>query len=398
MSYLKFIQAKESWEEFLEKEESKDFNDKQLITKLKNFIKHNRHLSITDEYLKNFAFPIVKQISKYNTSKKRTVYVYPGNYMLILKLTSYYILQKYSSVFSPNSLAYVSGRSVKSVFSLMSHYNIKNHDIVYKNDFSDYFNSIPIDRLGPKLKDFLWDDLDLYELIMQLLSEKHVKKNGILIEDEHKGVMAGSPIAGILANIYMHDIDKEMLKHKYKYVRYADDTLIVGKEALDFFKSKIEDLGIKFNPKKMQEMTLATGITFLGFKFIGKKIDISDDAKAKMKSRFKRRAKWYRQWMLRRNVKKEVAIKDYIKKINFKLYSDQDDSINWSRWYLPNINTTESIKYLDSYFIDCIRYLDSGTWTKGKAFYRLQYDDIKALGFKSLINEYYKIKKQRIVH
>jgi len=58
---------------------------------------------------------------------------------------------------------------------------------------------------------------------------------------------------------------------------------------------------------------------------------------------------------------------------------------------MPNINTIKSIGYLDSYFISCIRYLDSGTWHRGKHYYRLSYKDIKRLGFKSLVEEYYRI-------
>lgn len=396
MSYVEFLQKRESWEAFLEKEEQREFKDEILIRQIKSLISKEDFLKFDEAYINKFAYPKLVKLSKHNTSKKRIVYVYPGKHMLILKITSFYILTKYSKKFSNNSLAYVEGRSVKSVFHILKRFRLKNSDVVYKNDFSDYFNAIPVGKLGPKIKSFLCDDLDLYDFIMKLLNEPKVKINGNLVEDYHKGVMAGSPIAGILANIYMHDVDVLMKKKRFKYIRYADDTLIVGQQALDFFKEQIEKLDISFNPKKMQVMSIETGITFLGFSFKGKTIDISKEAKDKMKSRFKRRAKWYRQWMLRKNVKKEVALRDYIKKINFKLYSDQDDSINWSRWYLPNINTIDSIKFLDNYFVDSIRYLDSGTWTKGKKFYRLSYEEIKALGYRSLVNEYYKIKSNKI--
>ena len=393
MSYLEFLQKRESWEAFLKKEEQREFKDEKLVRQITRLLEKEKYLKFTEAYINKFAYPKVLKLGKYNTSKKRTVYVYPGNYMLILKITSYYIIKKYGKKFSKNSLAYTEGRSVKSAFSLLKKFRLKSTDIIYKNDFSDYFNSIPIDKLDDKIKAFLYDDMDLYCFIMSLLTEPKVRINGKLTEDYNKGVMAGSPIAGILANIYMHEVDVMMKKKRFKYIRYADDTLIIGQEALDFFKEQIEKLDIVFNPKKTKVMSISTGITFLGFEFTGRIIDISKEAKAKMKSRFKRRAKWYRQWMLRKNVKKEVAIRDYIKKINFKLYSDQDDSINWSRWYLPNINTVDSIKFLDNYFVDCIRYLDSGTWTKGKKFYRLSYEEIKKLGFMSLVNEYYKIKK-----
>lgn len=397
MSFYQFIQEESSWKEFLEEQENKEFPDNRAIKQISKIVESKSYTQFNEEFFKNFKLAKVKRIKKYNTKKVRIVYVYPGKWRISLKMMAFYILKKYNNKFARNSIAYTKGKSPKTAFSIFKSFRIKKSDVIYKNDFSNYFNSIDIDLLEDKLKVFLKDDMDLCDCIMGLLREPHVVDKGKVVVDNHKGVMAGSPISGILANIFMHDIDKKMLKKRYKYIRYADDTLIIGKKALDFFKTEIEKLNISFNPKKEEIFNIETGITFLGFKHIGKTIDISDGALKKMKSRFKRRAKWYRIWMKKRKVKKEVTIKDYIKKINYKLYSQQEDSINWSRWYLPNINTIESIKYLDQYFISCIRYLDSGTWTKGKAFYRLSYNDIKGFGFKSLVNEYYKIKLDKKV-
>jgi hypothetical protein len=394
MSFFQFITNEQSWVDFLEIEEQKEFKDLKVIRQVQRVIDKQTYNKLDKDFFNNFKLPKLVKISQYNTSKKRIVYVYPGIYRLVLKLMAHYILMNYNETFAKNSLAYTKGKSVKTAFKLLKSYNLTEHDTIYKNDFSDYFNSIDIGLLDNKLKNFLTKDIDLYEMIMKLLREDQVIVNNKIQIDNNKGVMAGSPIAGILANVFVDNIDKLMLEKKYKYIRYADDTLIIGKEALDFFILEIEKLGINFNPKKMQVFNITTGLTFLGFKHINNTIDISDEARAKMKSRLKRRAKWYRQWMLRKNVKKEVAIKDYIKKLNFKIFTDQDDSINWSRWYFPNINTIKTIKYLEDYFINCIRYLDSGTWKEGKKYYRLSYEDIKNFGYRSLINEYYRIIKK----
>lgn len=393
MSFFDFVLDETSWQAFLDKENAREFSDSRLIKKLESVISKKKYLKFDKDFLYNIGIPAKVILTSHNTSKTRTVYVYPEPYRTILKLMVFYIQLMYVIKFSSNSLAYTIGRSVKTAFSLINKYKIKKSDIVYKSDFSDYFNSINIDLLEDKLYKFFDEDVDMTEYIMTLLRNPKVLYRGNTIIEENKGVMAGSPIAGILANIFMDDVDKAMLDKNYRYIRYADDTLIVGREAYQFFEEKIKELGITINPNKTEIMNISTGITFLGFIHVNKIIDISEKAKDKMKSRFKRRAKWYRQWMLRKNVKKEVAIRDYIKKLNFKLYSDSEDSVNWSRWYLPNINTKRSLKYLDGYFVDCIRYIDSGTWTKGKKFYRLSYADIKNLGYRSLVNEYYKIRK-----
>ena len=44
-----------------------------------------------------------------------------------------------------------------------------------------------------------------------------------------KGVPQGSPLSPLLSNIMLHELDKEMEKQGYKYVRYADDFSIYAK-------------------------------------------------------------------------------------------------------------------------------------------------------------------------
>lgn len=392
MSFLPFVQKKESWSDFIASEEEKEYKDERLINYVQKIIDKEEYLLYDEEFFAKFPLAKVKRIGEYNTSKKRVVYVYPKKYRTVLKMMSYYILTNYGHKFAKNSIAYTKGRSVRSAFKMLKDFKLTKEDVIYKNDFSDYFNSIDIDLLDTKVKQFFDQDVELYSIIMSLLREPRVvdKKE---IKTPQKGVMAGSPIAGILANIFMDDLDKKMLQKGYRYIRYADDTLIVGKEALDFFVSEIEKKGVTFNHKKTEVFNIETGLTFLGFKHVNKTIDISDKARKKMKSRFKRRAKWYRQWMFRKNVPVETAVKDYIKKLNYKLYSEQDDSINWSRWYMPNINTDKTLKYLDQYFVRSIRYLWTGHWNQTSKHYTLSYEKIKELGFISLVNTYYKQKR-----
>lgn len=396
MSFFKEITQEKIWQEFLINEQAKVIPDTRLIKDTMKIIEDAKFVNFTEEYFNAFPIPRYHEIKRFNTKKTRNVFVYPKEQNIILKVLAFYILNHYNNVFVRNSLAYTRGRGVKTAFNRLKEFRLKPNELIYKNDFSDYFNKIDLDILEPKLASFFREeDNDIKEFIMKILRNPNAMHKGKLRVFEQKGVMAGSPISGILANIYMHDVDKLMLKKGFRYLRYADDTLIVGQDALDFFKAELKKLNIDFNYKKSETYTLETGITFLGFYYKGNIIDISAEAKAKMKSRMKRRAKWYRKWMLDNNVRKTTAIRHYIKGINQKLFDSWDDSINWSLWYLPNINTTDSIKFLDEYFVNCIRYLNSGVWKRGKKYYSMKYKDIKKLGFKSLINTYYRIKKAK---
>lgn len=395
MSFFEEISSRELWENFLTREEDKDVPDKKTIRTIKSILDTNEYETYNINYFNNFPISTRKELRKFNTSKRRIVYVYPWRHRIVLKAVGFYILSHYNSKFSANSLAYTWGKGVKTAFRQIQSFKLKPTDVVYKNDFSDYFNAINLDILEQKLIKFFKKDRDLVDIMLTLLKEPRVKIDGsneVRVIDT-KGVMAGTPIAGILANVYMHDVDLYMRKHKYKYIRYADDTLIVGDKALHAFQEQLKSLSITFNPKKEETFTIASGITFLGFTYQGRTIRVSDEARDKMKSRMKRRAKWYRKWMIDNNVPKRAALKNYISGINKKFYSPNEDGVDWTQWYLPSINNIEALEYLDTYYVICIRYLDSGTWHRGKKFYNLQYKDIKKLGFKSLVNEYWRIQK-----
>lgn len=55
-----------------------------------------------------------------------------------------------------------------------------------------------------------------------------------------KGVPQGSPLSPLLSNIMLHELDKELEKNGYKYVRYADDFSIYTKS-----KSEAKKIGNK---------------------------------------------------------------------------------------------------------------------------------------------------------
>ena len=68
-----------------------------------------------------------------------------------------------------------------------------------------------------------------------------------------------------------------------------------------------------------------------------------------------------------------------------------DDSLTWSRWYFPVINSVEGLREIDHYLQQYIRFLSTGRHTK--ANYRVSYEELKRLGYKSLVHEFYAQKK-----
>ncbi|MBQ5398612.1 MAG: hypothetical protein IIU14_04140, partial [Ruminococcus sp.] len=69
-----------------------------------------------------------------------------------------------------------------------------------------------------------------------------------------------------------------------------------------------------------------------------------------------------------------------------------EHDLTWSLWFFPVINTTASLKVIDSYAQDQLRYIISGKHTKSR--FNVRYEDLKALGYRSLVHEYYRFTSE----
>ena len=87
------------------------------------------------------------------------------------------------------------------------------------------------------------------------------------------GIIQGSPLSPLLANIYLHPFDKAMHRAGIRMVRYADDLLLLCRSegraqyALQHAQRQLATLKLELNPKKTQIADFNTGIEFLGHIF-----------------------------------------------------------------------------------------------------------------------------------
>ena len=97
--------------------------------------------------------------------------------------------------------------------------------------------------------------------------------NGKLTK-RRKGVPQGSPLSPLLSNIMLHELDKELEKNGYRYVRYADDFSIytksiteakkIGNEVFLFLKKKLK---LQINREKSGIRT-PSNFEILGCKYV----------------------------------------------------------------------------------------------------------------------------------
>ena len=125
----------------------------------------------------------------------------------------------------------------------------------------------------------------------------------------------------------------------------------------------------------------------MGFKYNNGEIDISNISKEKLFGKIRRKARYYRRLHVNNNIPVEQCAIDFINTINLKLYNTVNER-NWILWYFPVITTANSLKEIDKYIVQYIRYIFTGNFSKKN--YTIKYECIKSLGFISLVNTYYK--------
>ena len=139
-------------------------------------------------------------------------------------------------------------------------------------DIKSYFDNINHEKLIDSVAERISDG-SILKLIRKFL-ESGVMEKGRWIETD-KGTPQGGVFSPLLANIYLHKFDKEMVDRGHKIVRYADDWIILKKSMMSVRRVKEnaekfldEKLELKMHPKKTKLVDARQeAFQFLGFYF-----------------------------------------------------------------------------------------------------------------------------------
>ena len=394
-SIITQLSQQETWEKFLAYRLMKGRFNWHEFDDADTFVERQNYLPLATKIAqgKGLSVPTKKLVNKMGSGKKRVVYSFASDEMLMLKLIAF-LLYKYDNQFAPNCYAFRRGlKAHDAVFNINK--AIRGRKMwAYKLDIHDYFNSIDIDILLPMLKEMLKDDLPLYRFFEQMLTQNLVLSNGQVMEEKH-GVMAGTPTAPFLADVYLKEVDRYFYNKEVIYARYSDDIIMFAPdyETLEQYKNQmtqfLDQYHLEVNPDKEKIYSPDEAYEFLGFKCHGREIDISEATKQKMKGKIKRQTRALLRWKNKKDMDANKAMKALINHFNRKFFeSDDPETLTWSRWFFPVINQTEGLKEIDHYLQQNIRFLSTGKHNKSN--YRVDYEKLKKLGYKSLVNEYYK--------
>ena len=398
-SILSRLEDQAAWEEFLAHRLMKGRFTWPLFAFADDYVAREAYIPAVRRMLQEGpGIPERIRVNKMGSSKKRIVYHFGDDETRVLKLLAH-LLYRYDAAFAPNCYAFRQGLTAADAIRNLRRQLRGKRLWAYKLDIHDYFHSISIPLLLPRLQEFLADDPALYAFFERLLSDDRALSGGQMIR-EPRGVMAGTPTAPFLADVYLMDADRYFYEAGVIYARYSDDILLFApdRETLEKYKATLlgflERLQLQVNPSKERIYHPDEPFEFLGFRCSGESIDICRATREKMKGKIRRAAHALRRWQQRKGYEPERAMKGLINRFNDKLFENGDpEALSWSRWFFPVINQTEGLQEIDRYFQQYIRYLSSGRHTKTN--FRVRYSQLKDLGYRSLVHEFYLYRKQK---
>lgn len=401
MAIIECLEKQTHWLEFLQYKIDGGHMSKAEEADLYTFILNEEYLPVVKGIRKgvDFPYPKIVILNKSNSIKKRIVFTYPREENYVLKFMAY-LLQEYDGDMMPNLYSFRKNMGVKKGIKNLVSYDGIGQMFSFKVDIQDYFNSVDIDILLPKLQKILWQEPECYFFMERILRNPYAIQGDEIVK-MRKGIMAGLPISAFLANVYLMELDKLFWERNILYARYSDDIIVFSKEKeeLKAYEDEIEKIlrehGLSINSKKRCVTNPGEEWEYLGFSYHQGVIDVSEMALRKLKGKMKRKARAIYRWKIQKGKADEHAVRAYIKYFNRKFFENPvHNEITWCRWYFPVINTDKTLRVIDRYMQNHIRYLVTGKYSK--ANYNLRYETMKELGYKSLVNEYYRRKKMSI--
>ena len=394
MSLLDSLYDPQTWEEYKQYKLFHGHISPRRQQELEEFISRRLYLPTAKDLC--FSPPEKKTINKSGTQKKRVIYMFPPRQTQVLKLLTH-LLYKYDGAFCKSCYSFRKGITARMAMEDVM--GLKNKDSLWvlKLDIHNYFNSMPSKRLVKEFERVITDDPQLLSFLTDLFTADISMCGGQVITED-RGAMAGVPVSAFCANLYLTDLDRLFESMGVPYFRYSDDILVFAQSrslAMQYYrtiKQHIESKGLTLNSKKFSLTPPGEPWEFLGFKYHNGEIDLSQASVDKMKAKIKRKAAAVYRRKCRRGTADDKAAKNMIKIFDRKFFAPADEKdFTWSRWFFPVLTTHKGLEEIDRYLVEYIRYIYTGRHYKGN--YRISYGHLKALGLRSLVNEYYKYRK-----
>jgi RNA-directed DNA polymerase len=213
---------------------------------------------------------------------------------VIQQATAQILSPIYEKQFSSNSYGFRPRRNAHQALNKCRSYITDGYRYAVDMDLEKFFDTVNQSKLIEVLSRTVKDGR-VVSLIHKYLNAGVVVRNKF--EETEMGVPQGSPLSPVLSNIMLNELDKELERRGHRFVRYADDLVILCKSKrsaertlaniVPFIENK---LFLKVNREKTATAYVSR-IKFLGYSFYVYKgegrLRVHPKSIAKMKERIR---------------------------------------------------------------------------------------------------------------
>ena len=174
----------------------------------------------------------------------------------------------YERLFHDASFGFRQGRNCHQALEKVLEHHDAGYRVVLDADIKGFFDNLPHSIIMAAVAAQVADG-NILRLIKKFL------RAGVMEDGIFKPTTVGTPQGGVvsplLANIVLNHLDWQLHKHGYRFVRYADDFVVLcpstakAEEALTLVSQILANLGLSLSPEKTRITTYEKGYTFLGF-------------------------------------------------------------------------------------------------------------------------------------
>ena len=214
---------------------------------------------------------------------------------------------RYSYGFRPNCCGLDAVRSISQAIGEGYRWAI---DI----DLKSFFDKVPQSRALNALRERLDGDGPVVNLIKQYFKAGYIELGSY--NPTPCGVPQGGPLSPLISNLVLDALDKELEARAHRFVRYADDFVVLVKSeraAHRVFGNLCsfvgQKLGLEINSEKSAVRPVKE-LSYLGFSFKGKRIIVSEESMAEFNYRLKELSN--RNWSVSMNYRMK-ELRNYIR-------------------------------------------------------------------------------------
>lgn len=176
----------------------------------------------------------------------------------------------FEAYFHEDSYGFRPGRSTRTAAKRVEELRKQGYRHVVDLDIKDFFGQVDREILMRLVKQVV-KDRRVLGLIRGWLAAGVMEEGNVRYRIS--GTPQGGTISPLLSNIYLTVLDDALAEAGYKFVRYADDTVILcqnemeAERALDYSRTVLTQLKLELNEEKTRISSFSEGFDFLGFHF-----------------------------------------------------------------------------------------------------------------------------------